>query len=136
MLRSAIGAHRAHERRAVGRDDLDRAREHGERLAVEELSLGEHDVGQEVAVAVGLAGEPAATSAPVSRPVTPMLPPKNRFATGTSRTATPAAVGERGHERREHLRAQLAGDDRDRPRRRGAAVADCPSAPLAVRGAR
>ena len=48
--------------------------------------MREHDVGQQVAVGCGLVSEPAARSAPVSKPVTPMLPPKNRFATGSNRT--------------------------------------------------
>ena len=45
---------RADERGAVGGDDLDRARQLGDRLAVEEPAARQHDVGQQVAVAGGL----------------------------------------------------------------------------------
>ena len=72
--------------RAVGGDDLDRAGQVGEGQVVEEATLGEAGVGQEVAVP-GRARPPGpgSRSSPVSRPATPMLPPKKSLA--TARTA-------------------------------------------------
>ena len=105
------------ERGAVGGDDLDRAGQVGERGAVEEPAVREHDVGEQERSPSGSAVEARATSGPVRRPVTPMLPPKKRFGDreqrAPARRPRPARSSASG---REHPGAVLAGEDGDRRR--------------------
>ena len=60
----------------------------------------------------GLSGSSAAaTSAPVSRPVTPMLPPKKRLRDRHEPDVVPGRVGRARARRRERRGAELTGDD-------------------------
>ena len=87
-----------------------------------------------------LGGEDPGRSSPTIRPVTPTLPPKNRFSTAMTRTSTSTSADQRAEDRAprlagEHARGASAGTERrDRPAGRWSVPADHPVTDDAERG--
>ena len=114
---SGVLRERAHERRAVGGHRLDDPGQLGERHPVEEATLREHDIGQEVAVAFGFGREPGGEVGAGEEPGDADVAAEEPVGDGQQSHRDPRVVGEIVEQRREHRRAHLAGDDRDPPAR-------------------
>ena len=73
-------------------------------------ALGQAHVGQQVTMAGGWSASTRARSSPTIRPAPPMLPPKYRLSTGTTRTSAPSQPLD---QRREDAGAVRRGEDGD-----------------------
>ena len=84
-------------------------------LPVEERSTGQDDVRDEIAVPGGLAGEFGGDIRPGEQTGDGDVAAEELIDDWDEADVDAGTVAERRHVRREHLRAELAGDDADRP---------------------